>query len=49
MKAWADKLGMDEVSALLAETLQEEKATDAKLTELAASEINIQANEEPVS
>jgi ferritin-like metal-binding protein YciE len=41
LKAWADKLGMDEISALLDETLQEEKATDAKLTDLAESEINI--------
>jgi ferritin-like metal-binding protein YciE len=47
LKAWANKLGMDDVSALLDETLQEEKATDAKLTDLAESEINIEANEEP--
>jgi ferritin-like metal-binding protein YciE len=47
LKAWAEKLGMDDVAGLLDETLQEEKATDLKLTDLAESEINIEANEEP--
>jgi ferritin-like metal-binding protein YciE len=47
LKAWANKLGMDDVAALLDETLAEEKATDLKLTDLALSEINIEANEEP--
>ena len=47
LKAWANKLGMDDVAALLDETLEEEKATDLKLTDLAESEINIEANEEP--
>ena len=47
LKAWAAKLGMDDVAALLGETLEEEKATDLKLTDLALSEINIEANEEP--
>jgi ferritin-like metal-binding protein YciE len=46
LKAWAEKLGMDDVATLLDETLQEEKATDLKLTDLAESEINIEANEE---
>jgi ferritin-like metal-binding protein YciE len=45
LKAWAEKLGLDDVAALLDETLQEEKATDEKLTELAESEINIEADE----
>jgi ferritin-like metal-binding protein YciE len=45
LKAWAEKLGMDDVVSLLDETLQEEKATDEKLTELAESEINIDADE----
>jgi ferritin-like metal-binding protein YciE len=47
LKAWAEKLGLDDVASLLDETLEEEKATDLKLTDLAESEINIEANEEP--
>jgi ferritin-like metal-binding protein YciE len=43
LAAWADKLGMAEAAELLRQTLDEEKATDAKLSELALSEINIQA------
>jgi ferritin-like metal-binding protein YciE len=45
LKAWAEKLQLEEVAELLDETLQEEKATDQKLTELAESEINIEAEE----
>jgi ferritin-like metal-binding protein YciE len=37
---WARLLGLDEVVSLLETTLEEEKATDQKLTELAESEIN---------
>ncbi len=44
LAAWADKLGMSDASELLRETLQEEKDTDAKLSELALSEINIEAD-----
>ncbi|MDB6453750.1 YciE/YciF ferroxidase family protein [Falsirhodobacter sp. 20TX0035] len=40
LKAWAEKLGMDEAVTLLDETLQEETATDEKLTQLAESVIN---------
>lgn len=43
LKAWAEKLGMDDAAQLLDETLQEEKDTDEKLTELAESEINVEA------
>ena len=46
LAAWADKLGMTEAAQLLRTTLQEEKDTDAKLTELALSEINIEAADE---
>ena len=46
LKAWAEKLGMDEAAGLLDETLQEEKETDEKLTELAESEINVEVDEE---
>jgi len=41
--AWAEKLEMNEAVELLKETLEEEKLTDAKLTELAESEINVEA------
>ncbi len=37
---WARQLGLDEVASLLETTLEEEKATDKKLTGLAESEIN---------
>lgn len=37
---WARLLGLDEVATLLQQTLDEEKATDKKLTELAEGEIN---------
>jgi ferritin-like metal-binding protein YciE len=46
LKSWAEKMGEDEIAKLLDETLQEEKQTDQKLTELAESEINIEALEE---
>ena len=46
LKAWAEMLGMDEAAELLDETLQEEKETDSKLTDLAESEINVEADEE---
>jgi ferritin-like metal-binding protein YciE len=38
--AWATGLGLSEVAGLLTETLDEEKATDEALTELADEEIN---------
>ena len=40
LKAWADKLGMRDASKLLAETLEEEKATDKDLTKLATAIVN---------
>lgn len=43
LKAWAQKLGRDDVAELLDATLEEEMATDVKLTELAESEINVEA------
>jgi ferritin-like metal-binding protein YciE len=46
LAAWADKLGMTEAAELLRETLEEEKETDAKLSELALSEINVEADHE---
>jgi ferritin-like metal-binding protein YciE len=40
LKTWAQELGLDQAVKLLDETLAEEKATDAALTELAESEVN---------
>ena len=45
-KALALKLGHDDVADLLDETLQEEKETDEKLTELAESAVNSEAGSE---
>jgi ferritin-like metal-binding protein YciE len=41
LKAWAEKLEMPDVAELLEKTLQEEKASDKKLTSLAETEINV--------
>jgi ferritin-like metal-binding protein YciE len=46
LRSWAGKLGMTDVVKLLDATLKEEKATDLKLTDLAESEINVDADEE---
>ena len=43
LKSWANKLGMTEAAELLDATLQEEKSTDVKLSKLAESEINVEA------
>src|SRR3982075_508248 len=43
LKQWAQQLGMKEAVKLLDQTLQEEKATDEALTEIAKSAINQQA------
>jgi ferritin-like metal-binding protein YciE len=45
----AQLLGMQEAMELLEETLEEEKATDQKLTALAESQINFQANRQEAS
>lgn len=41
--AWARLLGRDDCAAVLQKTLDEEKATDQKLTKLAESEVNRKA------
>jgi len=41
--ALAKAIGEDEVASLLSETLEEEKATDSKLTKLAESKVNLRA------
>jgi ferritin-like metal-binding protein YciE len=43
LKNWADQLGMKDVVSLLDETLQEEKKTDALLSELAETTVNLKA------
>ncbi|MGB6539123.1 MAG: ferritin-like domain-containing protein [Xanthobacteraceae bacterium] len=43
LKRWAEMMGLDEAVSLLDETLEEEKNTDAALTELADSQANEQA------
>ena len=41
--AWAKQLGRSDCAAVLAKTLEEEKATDKKLTTLAESKVNLRA------
>jgi ferritin-like metal-binding protein YciE len=41
--AWANQLGRDDCAAILEETLEEEKAADEKLTEIAESHVNMEA------
>ena len=48
LRTWADLLEMDQASTLLQETLDEEKETDERLTDIAAS-INVEAREEEES
>jgi len=43
LKTWADELGMKDAVKLLDATLQEEVATDQKLTKLATSKVNLKA------
>jgi ferritin-like metal-binding protein YciE len=41
--AWAKQLGRNDCATVLAKTLEEEKATDKKLTTLAESKVNLRA------
>ncbi|HZR25999.1 MAG TPA: ferritin-like domain-containing protein [Vicinamibacterales bacterium] len=45
MRTWANVLGKDDVASLLEETLEEEKQTDEKLTQIAESFVNQAAAE----
>jgi ferritin-like metal-binding protein YciE len=47
--AWARLMGMNDVVSLLEQTLEEEKATDKKLTALAEQEVNLSAASEAQS
>jgi ferritin-like metal-binding protein YciE len=42
-RTFAQRLGWDEAARLLQSTLEEEKAADEKLTEIAESQVNVQA------
>jgi len=42
-RTWANQLGLDDIAELLEQTLEEEKATDQKLNELALSMVNEEA------
>jgi ferritin-like metal-binding protein YciE len=44
-REWAEQLGLDDAAELLQETLDEEKATDEKLTELARQKVNQEAEQ----
>jgi ferritin-like metal-binding protein YciE len=46
LKAWAEQLEMDDAAELLEETLDEEKAADEKLSELAFGGLNAEAEGE---
>jgi len=43
LKSWANQLGMKDAVKLLEQTLQEEEATDQKLTQLGESQANLKA------
>ena len=43
LKAWATQLGMQDAAALLDQTLQEGKKTDALLSKLAQAKVNLKA------
>jgi ferritin-like metal-binding protein YciE len=43
LKAWARELGLNEAAQLLGQTLEEEKKTDATLTQIAEAVVNQQA------
>ncbi|HEX6225507.1 MAG TPA: ferritin-like domain-containing protein [Chryseolinea sp.] len=47
LRAFAETLGMNEIAALLEQTLEEEKNADKKLTEVAVTAINLEAASEP--
>jgi ferritin-like metal-binding protein YciE len=46
LKQFADTLGLEDAVSLLDDTLEEEKAADRKLTEVAVSAVNVEASEE---
>ncbi len=49
LKTWAEELGLEDVAALLEETLEEEKEADQKLTEIASKVMAESSSEEEES
>lgn len=49
LRTWAKKLGLDEAESLLAETLEEEKRSDERLSRIAEGLMASGENEEPES
>ena len=47
LRTFAETIGLDEAASILETTLNEEKKTDALLTDLAVSMINEEAAQEP--
>lgn len=47
LHSWAKSMAEEDAADLLGETLQEEKATDEKLTQAAESSINVEEESEP--
>jgi ferritin-like metal-binding protein YciE len=45
--SWAKQLGRDDCASVLHENLKEEKAADQKLTDIAESQVNIEASMSP--
>jgi|SRR3954471_19589653 ferritin-like metal-binding protein YciE len=45
LKSWAQRLGQQDAAGLLEQTLEEEKATDEKLTQVAESSVNAEQSE----
>jgi ferritin-like metal-binding protein YciE len=45
MKTWANELGLTDAARLLGQTLDEEKETDATLTDIAESVVNQEAQQ----
>jgi ferritin-like metal-binding protein YciE len=45
LRTWADELGLEKAVELLDQTLEEEKATDEALTELAETAVNQEAQQ----
>jgi ferritin-like metal-binding protein YciE len=43
LATWAEEAGRNDCAKLLRQTLQEERATDKKLTQIAESEVNLKA------
>jgi ferritin-like metal-binding protein YciE len=46
LRTWAEKLGYDDAVTLLQATLEEEKATDQALTDIAETAVNAEAEED---